>query len=249
MAAEQPLLLVIDPNPEAAARVNSLLRNTGINIRVLHADNSGETERLVREFSPYLIYYLPDSAERFPVSEAVRIAEEHGVFLAISMIEGSTELFLEAAHSFACIGIGDEEQLSDLTHRLAGIGQASREQDRLKAQEAELESRLDLLMNSTSEPIAYFHEGLHVAANDAYLQFMGIESFDELAMVSLLEILEKDATDLKALVRGFSRDEYPQAGERFRLRPPRGRAAGGGSHICTGDLRWRALCPIGGSRR
>jgi len=222
MAAEQPFLLVIDPNPEAAARVNSLLRNTGINIHVLHADNSSEAERLVRDFSPYLIYYLPDSAERFPVSEAVRIAEEHGVFLAISMIEGATALFLEAAHSFACIGIGDEDQLSELTHRLAGIGQAAREQDRLKAQEAELESRLDLLMNSTSEPIAYFHEGLHVAANDAYLEFMGIESFDELAMVSLLEILEKDATDLKALVRGFSRDEYPQAGERFRLRPPGG---------------------------
>lgn len=224
MAAEQPFLLVVDPNPESAARVNSLLRNTGINVHVLHADNGTDTERLVREFSPYLVYYLPESSQRFPITDAIRIAEEHGVFMAISMDEGSTELFLQAAHSSACIGIGDEEQLSDLTRRLAGLGQAAREQDRLKAQEAELESRLDLLMNSTSEPIAYFHEGLHVAANDAYLTFMGIGSFDELAMVSLLEILEKDDTDLKALVRGFSREEYPQPGERFRLRPPGGEA-------------------------
>lgn len=222
MAADQPVLLVIDPNPESAARVNSLLRNAGINVHVLHADNSAETERLVREFSPYLIYYLPDSVGRLPVFEAVNIAEQHGIFLGINMDEGSSNLFLEAAHSSACIGIGDEGQLAELTRRLAGLGQAAREQDRLKAQEAELESRLDLLMNSTSEPIAYFHEGLHVAANDAYLAFMGIDSFDELAMVSLLEILEKDDTDLKALVRGFSRDEYPEAGAPFRLRPPGG---------------------------
>lgn len=222
VAAEQPFLLVVDPNPEAAARINSLLRNTGINVRVLHADNASESERLIVEFSPYLIYYLGDSADRFPVSEAVRIAEEHGVFLGISMDDASMPLFTEVARSSACIGIGDEDQLAELTRRLAGLGQGTREQDRLKAQEAELESRLDLLMNSTSEPIAYFHEGLHVAANDAYLAFMGIESFDELAMVSLLEILEKDGMDLKSLVRGFSRDEYPQAGEPFRLRPPGG---------------------------
>ena len=34
-------------------------------------------------------------------------------------------------------------------------------------------------MNSTRDPIAYFHEGLHVAANQAYQDLMGVNANNE----------------------------------------------------------------------
>ncbi len=220
MPPDSPYLLVVDPHPESAARINSLLRNSGITVHVLHADNEPEAQRLAGEYAPFLIYYLPASQERFPVDAAARLAESRQTFLGVSLPEGGDALFAEAAGSAACIGIGSEEQLPAIAQRLQSLGQAVREQDRLKAQEAELEDRLHLLLNSTREPIAYFHEGLHVAANQAYLELMGAADFETLASVSLLEILEKDGWDLKAMVRGFSREEYPADGETFRLRPP-----------------------------
>ena len=37
MPADRTFLLVIDPKPETAARINGQLRNTGIEVHVLHA--------------------------------------------------------------------------------------------------------------------------------------------------------------------------------------------------------------------
>jgi diguanylate cyclase (GGDEF)-like protein len=222
MPPDSPFLLVIDPNPEGAARVNGLLKDSGIDVHILHADNPAEAERLIREFAPFLVYYLPEAQGLFPVGEAARLSAELGTFLAIALHDEGQALLTEASGSTAAIGVGDEAQLPVIAHRLAGLGQASHVEDRMRAHGEELEKRLDLLLNSTREPIAYFHEGLHVAANDAYLELLGAGSLDELLMVSLLEILQRDGTDLKALVRGFSRNEYPEAGERFVLRTPGG---------------------------
>ncbi len=220
MPPDSPFLLVVDPNPECAARVNSLLRNSGISVHVLHADNPAETERLLREFHPFLIYFLPDAQAHFPIGEAARLADGAKTFLGVALEGEGQALFEEAAGAAATLGIGNEAQLPAIAQRLSGLGQAERQQDALRAQEEELEQRLDLLLNSTRDPIAYFHEGLHVAANQAYLDLFGAESLEPLAMVSLLEVLERDGTDLKAMIRGFSREEFPEAGETFRLRPP-----------------------------
>ncbi|MEE4175444.1 MAG: GGDEF domain-containing protein [Xanthomonadales bacterium] len=220
MPPDSPILLVVDPNPECAARVNSLLRNSGISVHILHADNPTEAERLVREFRPFLIYYLPDARIQFPIGQAARLADSEQVFLGVSLEEHGQALFQEAAGAAATLGIGNEAQLPAIVNRLAGLGRAAQLNDAQRAQEAELEQRLDLLLNSTSEPIAYVHEGLHVAANQAYLELLGAESLDALTMVSLLEILEREGTDLKAMIRGFGRQEFPDAGSAFLLRPP-----------------------------
>ena len=220
MPPDGPFLLVIDPNPEGAARVNGLLRDSGISVHVLHADNPGEVERLTRDYRPFLVYFQPDAQARVPVEDVARVTSEQQTFLGVALQDDGQALLRDASGLTATIGVGDEAQLPVIAHRLIGIDHAAQAEDRLRAHEEELEQRLDLLMNSTREPVAYFHEGLHVAANDAYLELLGAASLDELAMVSLLEILERENTDLKAMIRGFSRDEYPEPGEGFTLRPP-----------------------------
>ncbi len=225
MSADRSFLLVIDPNPETAARINGMLRNTGISVHVLHADNPSEAERLVREFKPFLIFYLPENQARFPVGEAARIAEAHQVFLGVAVYgaEGQA-LFEEASASAATLGIGDEAQLPAIARRLVGLGQAASNEERIRAQGEELEHRLDLLLNSTREPVAYFHEGLHVAANSAYLELLGVATFEELSIVSLLDVLHQDGTDMKGLIRNLGDATYPPDGEAFELRPPQGDA-------------------------
>ena len=224
MPPDSPMLLVIDPSPECAARVNSLLRNSGISIHVLHVDNPTEAERLLREFHPFLIYYLADARDQFPIGQAARLADDAKVFLGVALDGHGQALFEEAAGAAATLGIGNEAQLPAIVRRLAGLGEAERRQDARRAQEEELEQRLDLLLNSTRDPIAYFHEGLHVAANQAYLDLFGAESVEPLTMVSLLEVLEREGTDLKAMIRGFSRQEFPEPEGTFVFRPPGGDA-------------------------
>ena len=41
------------------------------------------------------------------------------------------------------------------------------------------ERRCDALIESSREPIAYVHEGMHIRANPAYLDMFGYESFED----------------------------------------------------------------------
>lgn len=227
MSTDGPFLLVIDPRPESAARVNGLLKDSGINVRILHADHPAEAERLTREFLPFLVYYLPESQSRFPLADAVRIAAERESFLAVALWDGGDALFEEAARSVAALGIGDEAQLPAITRRLTAPQPAITVSRATVATEAPTTattsqdaSPAELLLEDTREPVAFFHEGLHVAANPAYLSLMGAADMEGLAMVSLLEILERDGTDLKAMVRDFSRGQIPESHQPFTLRPP-----------------------------
>ena len=57
-------LLVIDQSPEYAEGVNSLLRNSGINIHVLHARSSTEVKRALDRDAPVLILFAgPDEGD------------------------------------------------------------------------------------------------------------------------------------------------------------------------------------------
>lgn len=57
---------------------------------------------------------------------------------------------------------------------------------RLDVQLRETERRCDALISSSRDPIAYIHEGMHIRANEAYLDMLGFESFDEVEGLSPL---------------------------------------------------------------
>jgi diguanylate cyclase (GGDEF)-like protein/PAS domain S-box-containing protein len=76
---------------------------------------------------------------------------------------------------------------------------------------AEIEERYTLLLDSSSEAIAYLHEGLHIFANPAYLEMFGFLSFDEVEGLSMLDLLESSdhRTDLKQVLKALAHDEIP----------------------------------------
>jgi len=61
-------LLVIDPSAESSEEINSLLRNSGMNVHVLHAASIADAERQAREFKPALVVYRPDQHLRSPLN-------------------------------------------------------------------------------------------------------------------------------------------------------------------------------------
>jgi PAS domain-containing protein len=66
---------------------------------------------------------------------------------------------------------------------------ARRSQRRLESQMRETERRCDALIASSRDPIAYVHEGMHIRANDAYLEMFGYESFEDIEGLSLLDMV------------------------------------------------------------
>ena len=66
----------------------------------------------------------------------------------------------------------------------------------------EAEQRCQLLLQGSRAAIAYVHEGMHIHANDGYLQLFGYASTDDLYGVSLVDVLSTDsATTLKGQLK------------------------------------------------
>ncbi|TGV31187.1 PAS domain S-box protein, partial [Mesorhizobium sp. M8A.F.Ca.ET.142.01.1.1] len=88
--------------------------------------------------------------------------------------------------------------------------QARRGLRRIEAQMRETERRCDALIASSRDPIAYVHEGMHIRANDAYLEMFGYEHFDDIEGISLLDMVAAQHVEgFKQLLKGLSRGEAP----------------------------------------
>jgi diguanylate cyclase (GGDEF)-like protein/PAS domain S-box-containing protein len=79
---------------------------------------------------------------------------------------------------------------------------------RLESALRESERRCDALLDSSRDPIAYVHEGMHVRANRAYLDMFGYEGFEDIEGLTLLDMVASDhADDFKALLKRLARGE------------------------------------------
>lgn len=78
----------------------------------------------------------------------------------------------------------------------------------LQAQIKDYEIRCDALIDSSRDPISYIHEGLHIRANDAYLDFFDLKEFKELEGESLLDLVaEEQITSFKDIIKQMSKGE------------------------------------------
>ena len=113
---------------------------------------------------------------------------------------------------------------------------------RIEAALRESERRCEALLDSSRDPIAYVHEGMHVRANKAYLEMFGFDEFEDVEGMSILDMIAPDdADDFKALLKRLSKGEKPP--QRLNLKAQRGdgidlRRDDG---IRRGELRGRAL--------
>jgi diguanylate cyclase (GGDEF)-like protein/PAS domain S-box-containing protein len=88
--------------------------------------------------------------------------------------------------------------------------EARRSLRRLEAQVRETERRCDALIDSSRDPIAYIHEGMHIRANAAYLEIFGFESFEDIEGMSLLDLVAPGQVDgFKQLLKQLSKGETP----------------------------------------
>jgi diguanylate cyclase (GGDEF)-like protein/PAS domain S-box-containing protein len=88
--------------------------------------------------------------------------------------------------------------------------EARRALRKLESQVRETERRCDALIDSSRDPIAYVHEGMHIRANSAYLEMFGFESFEDIEGMSLLDLVAPEhVAGFKALLKGLSKGEAP----------------------------------------
>ena len=215
-------ILVIDPQAERAQEINSLLRNSGINVHVSHAADAVDMERLLRDLQPALCLLHPAAVPGVPLDKVCEAVARHRALLAILCTTRDVEVLKQALEECACIGVNadDPGQLTALVRHINRNGHTGRDLALLESHLAETQELYELLLNSTGDPVAYIHEGLHVAANAPYRAALGIRDDSALASLSLLELLRSEDRDLKALVRELGQGRCPATPLTVTVQPP-----------------------------
>ena len=215
-------ILVTDRSPESAENINSLLRNSGINIHVIHVRTSTEVKRALDNDSPVLILFADPDPDDAALDEICELAEAFDVTVALFTDLQEPDKLANALKTTACLVINSEQEglLIATVSRLVKRSETYQNQLQRQQHQEELEHRYNLLLDSSHDPIAYIHEGFHVYSNRAYLEALRIKDESEIAGLSLLEMLQAGETNLKELFKGLSKGNFPdEALEVDVLRP------------------------------
>ena len=204
-------LLIIDRSPESAEYINSLLRNSGIKIHVIHASTCTDVKRVLDRDSPVLILYANPASGDATLEEASELATAFNIPLALFTDLGDPQKLAAALTNTSCFVINSQEDslLTDAVNRLIKSSESERNLSKQQEHLEELEHRYNLLLESSRDAIAYVHEGLHVYTYRAYLEALHVQNQSEIEGVSLLELLRDGDTNLKNLFKDLAKGKFP----------------------------------------
>ena len=206
-------LLLVDDRLEDAERLTSVLRNGGMAVRPQRPDHVDDLRTLLAQQNIDLVIASPD-AKGVPFDAVVREVQASAKDLPVLAVLGALdEAAMLGAFKAGARGI----VLRHLPVQAQAVvrseyeGVRSRRGLRLvEAHLRETERRCDTLIDSSRDPIAYIHEGMHIRANDAYLEMFGYERFEDIEGLSVLDLIAPShAAGFKDLLRRISKGEAP----------------------------------------
>ena len=211
-------LMIIDDSGEDAEAVVSAFRNSGVAIRPHRPLNAAELSATLASQQVDMVL-ASKSSQAIPLELVLsQVAASGKDIPVISLVEAIDEATLvgdlaQGARSVALRG-RFEHLLKLLQSEWADL-EARRSLRLLEAQLRETERRCDALIASSRDPIAYIHEGMHIRANEAYLEMFGFESFEDVEGLSLLDLVAPQyVADFKLLLKKLGKGEAPP---RFEL--------------------------------
>jgi diguanylate cyclase (GGDEF)-like protein/PAS domain S-box-containing protein len=204
-------ILFIENSLEEAEQIISLLRNTGIAVRPARATNVEQLQAAVSELEPDIVMFDP-AVENLQLREVVQLLDAYGrdysLVGLVSTMDNQlvADLFVGGARGVTARS--QPKQLIAVLRREFDALQTRRQVRRLETSLRESERRCDALLDSSTDAIAYVHEGMHVRANQAYLNTFGYDSFDDLLGLPVLDMIDPaNADEFKSLLKSHARQE------------------------------------------
>jgi len=206
-------LLIVDDRVEDAEALASGLRNAGIAVRPLRPESDEDLGRIIGSQSPDVVI-AARGATSLPFAQVLqRVADSGRDLPVIALVDTLVEAdYIDAIQSGArAVALRHApQQLLACVREAWADRDARRGLRRLEARVRETERRCDALIDSSRDPIAYIHEGMHIRANAAYLEMFGYESFDDIEGISLLDMVAPQHVEpFKALLKSISKGEPP----------------------------------------
>jgi diguanylate cyclase (GGDEF)-like protein/PAS domain S-box-containing protein len=206
-------LMIVDDSVEDAEAIVSAMRNAGIAVRPLRPASAEELGTMLAAQVIDLVLAAQQSTG-VPLDDVLQLVKSSGKDLpVIALADRVDEASLSQAFASGVRAIAlrskPQQLLGTVRTEWADL-EARRSLRRLEAQVRETERRCDALIESSREPIAYVHEGMHIRANTAYLEMFGYESFDDIEGMSLLDLVAPQHVEgFKQVLKSLSKGDAP----------------------------------------
>ncbi len=205
-------LLIVDDSAENAEAIVSTLRNSGIAVRPFRPQNPDElTQALANQPIDLVLAASSYSIPQLLLTQQVAASGKDIPMIQLADQVDARQLLESSANGIRSIALRREPDhlLSVVRNEWIDL-QARRGLRRIEAQMRETERRCDALISSSRDPIAYIHEGMHIRANEAYLDMFGYESFEDVEGISLLDMVApQHVENFKQLLKSLSKGETP----------------------------------------
>src|SRR5690606_6793528 len=191
-------LMIVDDSVEDAEAIVSTLRNAGIAVRPLRPDSAESLAGMLADQAVDLVL-AAQAATTVTLAQALELIKATGKDLpVVTIVDRVDDASLTQALAAGVRGIAlrhQPQQMLGVVRTEWGDLEARRTLRKLEAQVRETERRCDALIESSRDPIAYIHEGMHIRANAAYMEMFDFESFDDLEGMSLLDLVAPKHVD------------------------------------------------------
>ncbi|MDX1802701.1 MAG: EAL domain-containing protein [Alcanivorax sp.] len=204
------LLIAHDSQDEAEQLMNSL-RNAGRATRAQLALSEDDLVRALKGGAWELMLCRPtfgDGSFETVMGHLNRLGKAIPVILIDDEFSADRVRAGMAAGARGVVPRGDRELLMLTVDQVVEFVRLRKELQHSEITRHDAEKRLSLLMDQSRDAIAYVLDGMHIHANDNYVDMFGYESADDLAGVPIMDMVSaSDHDKLKKLLRSRAQDE------------------------------------------
>ena len=194
-------LLIFCDTPNQAEELARLVREIGYAVSLVFTDDQiSFTRAMERSDCDIALLVLSESRNQLP-----RLACG---YKKLPPLIALTDQSAMPAGELLRAGASDVVQADDHDHirfsiqRLLEISELQSEHDSAREQLQQHHQQLMVLLQSTTQAVAFVHDGFHVFANPAYLQLLGFASLEALQGTPLLNLVP-DGTEREALAEAL----------------------------------------------
>lgn len=201
-------LLLLDPSQNDAESVVSLLRNAGRATRAHRITSEEDLEEALKT-STWDLLLARDVDQEFGPDNALAMIKRMDKDIPVILL---TETY-DRERTVGIIRAGAQDALpyeySDLLVLVAKRELAALDERRrrrvLESHLREAEQRCQLLLESSKDAIAYINDGMHIYANQSYMELLGYDDIDELICIPVLDTLTPESQEkYKEFMKAFA---------------------------------------------
>ncbi len=201
-------LLILDPSQNDAESLVSLLRNSGKATRAHRITSEEDLEETLKAGNWDLLL-ARDLEQEFSADNAlamIRRMDKDIPFILLTEQESRERtVAMIKAGAQDTVPFEYTDMLVLVVNRELAALEERRRRRVLESHLREAEQRCQLLLESSKDAIAYINDGMHIYANQSYMEFLGYDDIDELICIPVLDTLTPESQEkYKEFMKAFA---------------------------------------------